>query len=343
MEMKKLELSIFGLDKPVKEEGFVEIETETGTVELPVFILQGGKGPRLTVVGAQHSCEYCGTDGILALMEDLRRLEPEEMKGSIVLIPVANVPGYPVRALNVSQFDGSNLNRSYPGSPTGSAAQRIAHTIWSIAKTGDFVLDLHGGDMTEDIIQYAEMHLSDDEAVNRKSLELAACFDLENVLFSVAGTEYAYPDFRSLYGLAQENGIPAAIVEAGGSGISDETSIEYFYEGLKNVLMELGFTDKLSVKEGFRGKKESLWVTMGVSCITHRNSWGIFKSWVKAGGRVAKGQEIGQVLDYLGHVVDRVISPRNGIISLVHSPRGKNSEDMIYMILDAEQGERVEI
>lgn len=339
--MKKLELSVLEQDIPMKEEGYIEIETEEGPLQLPVYILQNKRAPRLTAVGAQHSCEYCGADALVKLIQDFRSMEPEDIDGSVVLIPVANLPGYPVRALNVSQFDGSNLNRSYPGSAKGSVSERIAHAIWSIAKTGTYVLDLHGGDMTEDIIQYSEMHVSSDDSVNRLSLKLAACFDLDTVLFSVAGTDYAYPDFRSLYGLAQENGIPAAIVEAGGSGISDDHSVEYFYEGLKNVLNQFGLAH-MEVKPGCDKVKESLWVTQGVSCIEHPGS-GIFRSYVKAGDRVSKGQIIGELFSYFGDVTDTFTSPRTGIVSLVHSPRGKNSDDMVYMVLDGETGRQVKI
>lgn len=339
--MKKLDLTIFEKDEARKDEGYIEIAAEQGQLQLPVYLIQNGNGPRITIVGAQHSCEYCGTDALVQLIQDFREMKPTDINGSVVLIPVANLPGYPVRALNVSQFDGSNLNRSYPGKPDGTTSERIAHTIWRIAKTGNYVLDLHGGDMTEDIIQYAEMHVSPQEEINRQSLKLAACFDLNTVLFSVSGTDYGYPDFRSLYGLAQENGIPAAIVEAGGSGISDEGSVEYFYEGIKNVLNQLGMAH-MSVKDGYDQIKDRLWVTRSVTCM-ERPGCGIFRSHVKAGDHVTEGQVIGQVSDYFGDIIDTITSPRTGIISLVHSPRGKNDDDMIYMILEGEKGCHVEI
>lgn len=334
--MKKLELDIFEKKGAFRAEGFIEIVTEDGCVELPVFVIQGGDGPRLTAVGAQHSCEYCGTDALIKLIGELRQTDPAELAGSLVLIPVANVPGFPVRANCVSQYDGTNLNRSYPGSPTGNTSERIAHTIWTIVQTGDYALDLHGGDINEDVIQYAEMHIPKDPAVLEKSLGMAACFDLDVVLTSIAGQDYAYPDFRSLYGLAQDNGIPASIVEAGGAGRSDPAGVDYFYRGLKKVM------DKVGVTRGTPPQKRKLWTTRFVSCI-ERPGEGIFVTHVKAGDRVERGQLMGVVTDYLGDEIDRIEAPRTGIVSLSQSCRGKGPDDLIYMVIDLEDGAFVEV
>lgn len=338
--MKKLTLDLFAKDEPLKEKGYIEIETKEGMVDLPVSVIQNSAHPRITIVGAQHSCEYCGSDALIKLIKDFDGIDPEEIKGSIVMIPVANVPGYPIRTNCVSQFDGSNLNRSYPGSPDGTTCERIANAIWSIAKTGEYVIDLHGGDIAEHIIQYSEQHLSDKEEINKTSLALASCFDLDTVLFSIAGSDYAYPDFRSLYGLAQTSGIPAALVEAGGIGISDGASVEYFYEGLKNVFRRFGFIE-MPMDDKWKLEKRPLNVTMGVSCI-ERPYDGRLVKYVTAGDRVEKGQLMGEVTDYLGNVIDTIKSPRTGIVSLALSTNGKNDDDLLFMVLDLEQAEKVE-
>ena len=336
--MKKLDISIFNSDKPLKEEGYIEIPGTSGTIELPVYLIQGKKSPRITIVGAQHSLEYCGSDAIIRLIKDFRGMDAKEFNGSIVMIPVANIPGYPVKAYCVSQYDGTNLNRSYPGNPEGNNSERIANVIWSIAKTGDYVLDLHGGDFNEYIIQYAEMHRSENEDLNKKSWGLAACFDLDVILSSIAGSDYAYPDFRSLYGLAQSSGIAASIVEAGGTGICDEPSVEYFYEGLKKVFNHT----KILTNKQYDREKKKVWVTRWVSCIERPNT-GRFVSFVKAGEDVKRGQVIGQVTNYLGDVIEDIRSPRTGIVSLVQSCQGKSPGDMIYMIIDKEDGEFFEV
>lgn len=338
--MNSIEMDLFSQQGAFKAKGYLEIPLEEGSLPLPVYVIQGSAHPRITIVGAQHSCEYCGSDAMIQLIRDFDSVDPQGVNGSIVMIPVANVPGYPNRVCCVSQFDGSNLNRSYPGNPNGTVCERIAYTIWNIVKTGDFALDLHGGDISEYIIRYAEMHRSEDEAINQASLELASCFDLEAVLFSVAGRDYGYPDYRSLYGLAQENGIPASIIEAGGTGISDPASVEYFYEGLKNVFHRLGILD-MPRKLEWAKEKRPIPTTMGVSCI-ERPAEGRFVSFVAAGDRVEKGQLMGEITDYLGEVKDQIRAPLTGIVSLVQSTRGKNEDDLIFMVLDLEHTEIVE-
>lgn len=338
--MGNLTLDIFAKDEALKAKGFIEIDTEEGVQNLPVSVIQNGAHPRITIVGAQHSCEYAGSDALIKLIKDFDEIDPEKVNGSIVMIPVANVPGYPIRTNCVSQFDGSNLNRSYPGDPQGTTCERIANVIWSIAKTGDYVIDLHGGDIAEHIIKYSEQHLVDDEEITATSLALASCFDLDTVLFSIAGNDYAYPDFRSLYGLAQTSGIPAALVEAGSVGISDADSVEYFYEGLKNVFRRFGFIE-IPQDDKWKLEKRPLNVTMGVSCI-ERPYDGRLVKYVTAGDMVEKGQLMGEVTDYLGNVIDTIKSPRTGVVSLALSTNGKNGDDLLFMVLDLEQAVKIE-
>ncbi len=46
--------------------------------------------------------------------------------------------------------DGKNLNRQFPGDPNGSYSQILAHALFEqLIRPADFVIDLHGGDMTE--------------------------------------------------------------------------------------------------------------------------------------------------------------------------------------------------
>lgn len=328
--MKQLDLSVLHLERPVKEEGYIEVQAENGVLQLPVFLIQGAPGPRLGVVGAQHSCETCGTDAIVKLISDFRAMEPSQITGSVLLIPVANIAGYPLRAHNTSQYDGTNLNRSYPGSPTGNTTQRIAHAIWKIVSTSDYILDLHGGDMNEDIIQYAEIHQSRTDLF-QKSLAMASCFQLDVVLSSLAGRDYGYSDHQSLQWMAPEHGIPSAIIEAGGSGISDQASIDYFYQGLKNVMVRLG------ILRGENSAPRPLWVTPWVSCI-ERPYRGIFTSFCAANQHVKQGELIGQITNYFGDAIDQIYAPRTGVISLVQSCRGVSEDDPIYMIIDEENG-----
>lgn len=328
--MERIDLSMLSRQEPLKAEGYFEVQAESGVLQLPVFLIQGAPGPRLGVVGAQHSCETCGTDAIVKLISDFRAMEPSQITGSVLLIPVANITGYPLRAHNTSQYDGTNLNRSYPGSPTGNTTQRIAHAIWEIVSTSDYILDLHGGDMNEDIIQYAEIHQSRTDLF-QKSLAMASCFQLNVVLSSLAGRDYGYSDHQSLQWMAPEHGIPSAIIEAGGSGISDQASIDYFYQGLKNVMVRLG------ILRGESPAPRPLWVTPWVSCI-ERPHRGIFTSFCSANQHVKQGELIGQITNYFGDVIDQIYAPRTGVISLVQSCRGVSEDDLIYMIIDEETG-----
>ena len=79
-------------------------------------------GPVVWVSGAIHGDEVIGVEVIREL---LATLSPKEFRGTLVAVPVVNVLGF--MAGDRYLPDRRDLNRSFPGSPRGSLASRIAH------------------------------------------------------------------------------------------------------------------------------------------------------------------------------------------------------------------------
>ena len=74
----------------------------------------------------------------------MRGIDPRRLSGTILAVPVVNVPGF----LAQSRYtpDRRDLNRSFPGSPRGSLASRLAHLFMTeIVARCDAGLDLHTG------------------------------------------------------------------------------------------------------------------------------------------------------------------------------------------------------
>src|ERR1700745_2313097 len=119
-----------------------------------VEVTGAADGPTLTVIAGVHGCEYASMDGVRRW---LRQLEtgPEAgspdgrgLRGGIRAVPVLNVTAFAARSPFVVPEDGKNLNRSFPGDPAGTLAERLAYDAFTQLITGsDAYIDAHCGDM----------------------------------------------------------------------------------------------------------------------------------------------------------------------------------------------------
>ncbi|MDF2715048.1 MAG: putative deacylase, partial [Paenibacillus sp.] len=112
-------------------------------LELPVLRIDGAAaGPALLVLAGVHGDEYEGVETILRLYRDLR---PEQLAGTIILVPQANALSYR-GGTRISPEDGVNMARAFPGNPEGTPTERIAwHLHHRFIAHADFMLDLHSG------------------------------------------------------------------------------------------------------------------------------------------------------------------------------------------------------
>jgi hypothetical protein len=109
-------------------------------VALPVHVLHGSQpGPTMFVCAAIHGDELNGVEIIRRL---LRTLDPKSIGGTLLCVPVVNVFGFISRSRYLP--DRRDLNRSFPGSATGSLAARLAHLFLSeLVKRSQIGIDLH--------------------------------------------------------------------------------------------------------------------------------------------------------------------------------------------------------
>ena len=117
-------------------------------LDVPAFELKGAAdGPRLSLIGGIHGCEY---SSIAAVTRVMRELDPAELSGTITAVPVVSMDSFTQRSPFVVPADGKNLNRSFPGDPDGSYTDRLAHDIFTqLIEPADALIDLHGGDLVE--------------------------------------------------------------------------------------------------------------------------------------------------------------------------------------------------
>ncbi len=261
---------------------------------MPVHIIHGKKeGPRLFVSSAVHGDEINGIEITQRLLEhkSLRNIN-----GTLLVVPVVNVYG----VIHQSRYlpDRRDLNRSFPGSVTGSLAARVAHLfINQVIAHCTHGIDLHTGAIHRTNLPQIRANLDDDETA-----ALANSFGAPVLLNSPMRD-------GSLRASAAEMGITTLLYEAGEALRYDEFSIRAGLEGILNVMREL---DMLRKRKHPRKKIEpfvarsSAWVRAPES--------GVLRFPASLGKRVSKGEILGQISDPYSHESVPLISPYRGVI-----------------------------
>ena len=192
-------------------------------VAVPVTVVRGAPGPTLFVTATVHGDELNGV-GILRSL--LNETDFSPLKGTLIAVPVVNVPGF----LNQDRRlpDRRDLNRSFPGSPRGSLTARLADTIFrEVIRKSDFGIDLHtaGGERTN----YPQVRA---DLGNPGVAELAGAFGC-SLMVDGAGPE------TSLRRIAVDAGVPTIVYEAGSARRLERPFIEVGIAGVLNVLRHL--------------------------------------------------------------------------------------------------------
>ena len=300
-----------------KQSGYLKVgEKAASSIELPVTIIQGASpGPTLVVLAGEHGCEYCG---IFAAVRVIKNVKPEELAGTLVVLPLANPPAFEERSLFVNPIDAVNLYASYPGSTEGTIsyimAQKLFTTITSIA---DYLIHLHGADYNESLVPFNYYSHTGNTDVDAMSRKMASCFPVDYVLEaekasdvtsgSPKGTSYAATATGTLYGEASAKGIPSTMCEAGREGKIEEEFVEIHYSGITNVMKLVG------MMRGTPAQREKQTKLTSPVLVSNRRA-GIFHPLVSIGDRVKSGQPIGEIWNFNGEEIEKIISPIDGMI-----------------------------
>src|SRR5947208_3028441 len=97
-----------------KATGFIEVPAGVdAAARIPVIVLNGAKpGPVLALVAGSHGTEYAS---IVALQKLAESADAAEISGTVIVIPLVNVPSFEQKVPHLNPVDGKNMNRFYPG------------------------------------------------------------------------------------------------------------------------------------------------------------------------------------------------------------------------------------
>src|SRR5712692_5219421 len=138
-----------------KATGYLEVPAgaDPGT-SIPVVVVNGAKpGKVLALVSGAHGTEYVS---IIAIEKLSGELDPARIAGTVILVPLVNIPSFDEKVPHVHPVDGKSMNRFYPGKEDGTQTERASHLITKeIVDRCDYLIDYHGGDLDESLRPYA--------------------------------------------------------------------------------------------------------------------------------------------------------------------------------------------
>lgn len=263
-------------------------------MSLPVKIYHGAKpGPVLFVSAAIHGDEIVGVEIIRRLS---KRPSLKQLAGTLLLVPIVNGYGF----LNRSRYlpDRRDLNRSFPGSETGSLAARLAHLFLDeIVGRSDYGIDLHSAAIHRENLPQIRV-ASEDE----KLLALAKTFGAPATIISSNRD-------GSLREAASERGVPVLLFE-GGEGLRfDETAVR---AGLAGILRVMSAIDMLPKNANQRPQISSF--------VSSKSNWvrapegGLLQLKKRLGATVEQGDRIGVVTDIFDEEQYEIFSEHDGIV-----------------------------
>ena len=295
-------------------------------VRLPLWVAAGKQeGPMVAVTGGVHGAEYAG---ILGAIRVFGQLDPSELKGTVVVIPVCNPVAFSRITRYVSPIDNLNLNRVFPGNKEGSFTQRLASVIFeNVVSRAQYAIDLHSGDFWERQLSHVKYYLTDNDEVDRASRMMARAFT-QRFFHPI------HPKKRTIVGAlfmeAAKAGVPSIISEAGSEGrLSQrdvELDVEFHKRGVFNFLRHIGVLadqDPAKVSEYEEVVEE---VTPRV------NHGGIFLPAVVTGDRVEEGGALGEIRNIDDEVLEAVHSPFAGIVRMLFTVGVVNTGDPLMHI-----------
>lgn len=290
-----------------KEDFNIIFNTEKEDHQLPICIINGKeKGVVFTIVAGIHGYEY---PPIIALQEILNEINPQKLCGTLIILPIANIGAFYQRTPFLHPEDKKNLNKTFPGSPSGSISEQIANYITqNIIPNTDIFIDLHGGDANEDLVPFVCFYDNPKNLENtQKARQLSEISGLPMIVsypYTISNEEPALYAFKQ----AVQLGKVSISVEAGklGNLQSDNVTI------LKNAIYNILDFSKIYLTEQKIKQKEQKLFTQQVYISSPKK--GIFYSELKAGDFVRKGENLGYITDIFGRKLTNITTPTQGII-----------------------------
>jgi uncharacterized protein len=305
-----------------KATGYIQVPAASdAAASIPVIVVNGAKpGPTLALVAGAHGTEYAS---IIALEKIAQAADPAVVSGALIILPLLNVASFAQKVPHLNPVDGKNMNRFYPGKADGTQTERIS---WAVTKQviekADYLLDFHGGDLDENLRQYAYWPETGKPDLDAAARQVVLAFGLDHIIvqnFRVPSTSVTITRY------AESIGKPAIAVEAGHAGTVHAEDVDVLVQGVWSVMRH----NKM-LPGAPHPVERPIWIARYTGVSSQHD--GVFYPLALPEAYVQKGSPIGYITDYFGNKLTDVVSPVNGIILYIGAVPSMKKGDNIANI-----------
>jgi predicted deacylase len=273
--------------------------------EWPYIAIAGPiAGPTVLITAGIHAAEYTGIEAAIRIG---RATSPDAVRGTILILPLLNRPGFYERSIYVNPEDGDNLNRLFPGKTDGTWGERFAHRLLTeIVTRCDYSIDLHAGDLIEDLVPFVIYRETKNAALDERIQGMANAYGARWAVKTAPTGERP----GTLMAVAAQNGVAAMLAESGGRGQLIEEDVARHVAGVTNILRTIGAIGGRPKRvEPPTVVKSFDWLRSPVE--------GIFHSHVRVDQVVTARDLVGDMTDLVGEPIAAVTAPVSGVVLFI--------------------------
>jgi uncharacterized protein len=289
-----------------KATGSIEVPAGVdAALSIPVAVFHGTKpGPVLALVSGAHGTEYAS---IIALEKLIGLLNPADISGTVIVVPLINIPSFEQKVPHINPIDRKSMNRFYPGKVDGTQTERASFLITKqVVEQSDHLIDFHGGDTDESLRPYSYWTKTGNQKQDEISREMVMAFGLDHIIISIDRPKDPQQS-RYLENTATTRGKPSITVEAGHAGTVESDDVAMLVNGSFSVMRYLKMLPGLPATI-----EHPVWIDRVVPVTSEQT--GMFYPLVKRGAYVEQGMKVGYVTDYLGKVIFEARAPAAGVV-----------------------------
>ncbi len=284
----------------------------------PYIAVRGRQlGRSVAIIAALHGGEYPGVLGALRLG---RLINPERVHGSLLILPIANLPAFHARTAFITPYDGKNLNRAFPGNATGTFSDVLAFRLMNdIVAPADAIIDLHSGDVFETLSPYAGYHQSGNADQDSLARKMTEALGLPHAI--------VYPNPASSGGMTANAtliGVASIFVEVGGNALASDEDTLTVYQGLINSLRAL------DVLEGLLPPVSTRWLKPGTAITAPAD--GLWRPGIELRQSLPANAPVGSLFDPLGNDIATMTTSDSGIVLYYLSSLSARKGDVLAYI-----------
>ena len=273
---------------------------DSSVVSMPLIVINGNhEGPTLLMTAVIHGTEITGVEVIRRVTREI--IKPQELKGSIIAVPIINPFAFCAHTPNTPQ-DGYNLNRVFPGDPESLLSHRLADLVYNeLVLKCDYIIDLHAN--AQPAMQFAIVKNSADNSIFQKSMGMAEAYGI-TIIEMMDDLE---PQLTgTMTDCAVQKGVACLVLELVSQRRIEEHSVLSGVKGTLNVMKYLEMIDGQVEQQDIPKLDGHL-----SRIVLTANKGGLIHHEKQIGQWVKKDELIGVIRDPWGDIVEEIHSPRD--------------------------------